>query len=100
MKIEEIITKLPFETLRDLRIFIRSANNVRRLSRACSPETIKEAVMLERRKRVAIESIREDWRNKIISEDIARKAIDFIYSTTDKSIEEAYQNLKECLTRL
>ena len=99
VKLTEIMTGLPFETLRDLRTFVRHANAVRRLSKACDPEVVKEAVMLEKRMRVAIESIREDWRNKVIPAEVAREAIDFIYSTADESVREAYLNLEACFRR-
>jgi hypothetical protein len=100
VKLTEVMTRLPFETVSDLRSFVRSANALRRLSKACSPEVVKEAVLLERRKRVAIESIRKDWLERgVIPEDIAREAIDFIHRTADESVDEAYSNLEACLRR-
>lgn len=96
----EIMTRLPFDTVRDIRSFVRSANTIKRLSKACDPEVLKEAVLLERRKRVAIESVREDWlEKKIIPDEVAREAIDFIHRTADESVEEAYRNLEACLRR-
>jgi len=100
VKLTEVMTRLPFETVRDLRSFVRSANALRRLSKACDPEVLKEAVLLERRKRVAIESVREDWLEKrIIPDEVARETIDFIHSTADESVDEAYRNLEACLRR-
>jgi len=100
VKLTDVMTKLPFETVRDLRSFVKSANALRRLSKACDPEVLKEAVLLERRKRVAIESVREDWLEKrIIPDEVARETIDFIHSTADESVEEAYRNLEACLRR-
>lgn len=100
IRLTEVMTRLPFETVRDLRSFVRSANTLRRLSKGCDPEVVKEAVLLEKRKRVAIESVREDWlEKKIIPDEVAREAIDFIHSTADESIEEAYRNLEACLRR-
>lgn len=100
VKLTDIMTKLPFETVRDLRTFVRSANALRRLSRGCDPEVVRESALLEKRKRVAIESIRDDWLNKkIIPDEVAREAIDFVHNTANESIDEAYRNLEACLRR-
>jgi len=96
--LSEVITELDFESLKELRSFIRVANNLKQLAKNCNPAVIREAVKLEKHRKSAIETIRKSWlERKVISENTARKAIDLIYMQYNDALASAENSLSFCL---
>ncbi len=96
----EFLDELTPEALEDFNSFVRTANNVKRFAKSCNPSVVREVAKLEKFKRAAIETIRAGWlKKRVISDNAARMAIDYIHELYNEAIDEAEYGLEVCLKK-
>ncbi len=96
----EFLDELTPEALEDFNSFVRVANNVKRYAKSCNPSVVREIAKLEKFKRSTINTIRDAWlKKKVISDEAARKAIDYVHELFNQTIDEAEYSLEVCLRK-
>lgn len=95
------IVNLPEDILLDFNAFVKIANDLKYLARSCNPNIVEEAIKLEKRRRIVVDSIRDAWLKRgILDNETARKIIDLVYDIYRTSLKDAKKELEVCLRSL